>query len=112
MVCGLINTYEDSKSLYILMNLETGKELFEVSPFFLFLIPPPPPPATFHFSSYSFPPSCFCFLFFAFLFLFFMILESISAVRRSIHRLAPFWSCQVLYRSETTKSGTAPLGPE
>ena len=30
MVCGLINTYEDSKSMYILMNLEQGKELFEV----------------------------------------------------------------------------------
>jgi len=30
MVCGLINTYEDSKSMYILMNLETGKELFEL----------------------------------------------------------------------------------
>jgi serine/threonine protein kinase len=30
MVCGLVNTYEDSKSLYILMNLENGKELFEI----------------------------------------------------------------------------------
>lgn len=30
MVCGLVNTYEDSKSLYILMNLESGKELFEI----------------------------------------------------------------------------------
>jgi serine/threonine protein kinase len=29
-VCGLINTYEDSKNLYILMNLENGKELFHV----------------------------------------------------------------------------------
>jgi hypothetical protein len=31
MVCGLVNTYEDSKSMYILMHLETGKELFEVT---------------------------------------------------------------------------------
>ena len=30
MVCGLVNSYEDSKSLYILMHLEQGKELFEV----------------------------------------------------------------------------------